>query len=78
MRRMSRVTASVVFMFAVLLLSWGISNHSKALADGPRAAYFPKVTLRTQDNKDVRFYEDLIKGKIVVINFMYTRCDAKL
>ena len=78
MRRMSRATAWVVFMFAVPLLSWGVSNHPKALADGPRAAYFPKVTLQTQDNKDVRFYEDLIKGKIVVINFMYTRCDAKL
>jgi cytochrome oxidase Cu insertion factor (SCO1/SenC/PrrC family) len=78
MRRMSRrVTGWVVFLFALALLSSGVSDRPQALAGGSRAAYFPKVTLQTQDNKNVRFY-DLIKGKIVVINFMYTRCDGKL
>ena len=38
--------------------------------------YFPDVVLRTQDNKKVRFYEDLIKDKIVTINFFYARCDG--
>lgn len=33
--------------------------------------------MKTQDDKEVNFY-DLTKGKIVVINFMYTRCDGKL
>jgi protein SCO1/2 len=41
-----------------------------------RQRYFPDVVLRTQDNSKVRFYEDLIKGKIVTINFFYTRCDG--
>ena len=30
--------------------------------------------LRTQDNKEVRFYDDLIKGKQAVINLMYAEC----
>lgn len=38
------------------------------------AAYFPNHTLITQDDKQVRFYEDLLKGKIVLINFMFTHC----
>jgi protein SCO1/2 len=38
--------------------------------------YFPDVTLRTQDNKQVRFYEDLINGKIVTINFFYANCEG--
>src|SRR5260370_4865988 len=38
------------------------------------ANYFPNVTLVTQDGKTVRFYEDLLKGKMVVINFIYTKC----
>ena len=38
------------------------------------AAYFPNVILTTQDGKDVRFYDDLIKGKIVAINFIYSQC----
>ncbi|HXG94993.1 MAG TPA: SCO family protein [Blastocatellia bacterium] len=38
------------------------------------ASYFPNVTLTTQDGKTVRFYDDLIKGKVVAINLIYTTC----
>lgn len=38
------------------------------------ARYFPNTILITQDNKKVRFYDDLVKGKVVVINLMYTTC----
>jgi protein SCO1/2 len=36
---------------------------------------FPDVVLRTQDNTEKRYYEDLIKDKVVVIQFMFARCD---
>jgi protein SCO1/2 len=32
------------------------------------------VPLITQDGEHVRFYDDLIKGKIVAVNFIYTNC----
>ena len=35
---------------------------------------FPNIQLYTQDNQPVRFYHDLVKDKIVIINFMYTTC----
>ncbi len=35
---------------------------------------FPDVVLKTHDGETVRFYEDLIKGKTVAINFMYVAC----
>jgi protein SCO1/2 len=38
------------------------------------ASYFPNVALTTQDGATVRFYDDLIKGKIVAINLIYTTC----
>jgi protein SCO1/2 len=38
------------------------------------ANYFPNVPLTTQDGKTVHFYDDLLKDKKVVINFIYTRC----
>jgi len=41
-----------------------------------RLRYFPDVALRTQDNKTVRFYQDLIKDKIVTINFFYANCEG--
>jgi protein SCO1/2 len=39
-----------------------------------QARYFPNVVLTTHEGKKVRFYDDLIKNKIVVINFMYANC----
>lgn len=37
---------------------------------------FPNVELQTHDGRTVRFYDDLIKGKIVAINFMYIACKS--
>jgi protein SCO1/2 len=36
--------------------------------------YFPNIELVNQDGKTVHFYDDLIKGKIVAINFIFTHC----
>jgi protein SCO1 len=37
--------------------------------------HFPNVVLTNQDNKKLRFYDDLLKGKIVVIQFMFSNCE---
>jgi protein SCO1 len=36
--------------------------------------HFPNVELVTQYGKKVRLYDDLIKGKVVAINLIYTTC----
>src|SRR5262249_56905814 len=41
-----------------------------------RQRYFPDVILTTHESKKVRFYDDLIKDKIVLINMMYSRCEG--
>lgn len=35
---------------------------------------FPNVELITQDGKKVHFYDDLIKGKVVALELIYTTC----
>lgn len=45
----------------------------KTLAEAS-AGYFPNTVLLTQDGKPVRFYDDLLKGKVVLINFVFTTC----
>ncbi len=40
----------------------------------PGAGRFTNALLRTHENREVRFYDDLIRGKQVVINFMYAEC----
>lgn len=43
-------------------------------AERRRRSRFLNVVLRTHENKAVRFYDDLIRDKFVLINFMYTGC----
>ena len=38
------------------------------------SSHFPNVELITHEGKKVRFYDDLIKGKVVAIELMYTTC----
>jgi protein SCO1 len=56
---------------ATLVLSPGSRASGRWGAD-----YFPNVALTTQDGKVVRFYDDLLKGKAVAVNLIYTRCSA--
>ncbi|HEX3764951.1 MAG TPA: SCO family protein [Kofleriaceae bacterium] len=49
---------------------WGTVSPREAL----RRRFFPDVTLVTHEGKKVRLYEDLIKDKCVMMNFMYARC----
>jgi protein SCO1/2 len=48
----------------------------RVAADNSRwgADYFPNVTLTTHEGKTVHFYDDLIKGKTVAIDLIYTTC----
>jgi len=36
--------------------------------------YFPNIELTTSKGEKVRFYDDLIKDKVVAVNFIYTSC----
>jgi protein SCO1 len=41
-----------------------------------RKRYFPDVPLVSHEGKRVRFYSDLLEGRIVVLNSMYADCTA--
>ena len=60
-----------VATIAFILMS-SISGLSYASPWGE--TYFPNVPLTTHEGKEVRFFDDLIKDKVVAINFIYTSC----
>lgn len=37
--------------------------------------HLPNIPMITQDRRQVRFYDDLIKNKVVSLNFFYAKCD---
>ena len=68
--------------FAAILRPTGAEaakdTNAAASADRERIQrkHFPDVPLLTQDNQRVRFYDDMVKDKIVTINFFYATCEG--
>src|SRR5215472_1899927 len=67
--RLSLTGAAALFIAASVFLLL-----SKTLAANDTASHFPNIELVTQDGEKVHFYDDLIKGKIVAIDMIYTSC----
>ncbi len=47
---------------------------AKVDAAGAARAYMQNPLLLTQDGREVRFFDDILRGKIVMINFVLTTC----
>ena len=54
----------------------GIGAHAEMARGCSGADVIPNVPLRTHENVEVRFYDDLVKGRQVLINMMYATCES--
>ena len=64
-----------LFLLAGAVLSVGAATVFVTTASAAgRLGQNANVPLITQDGQQVHFYDDLIKGKIVAVNFIYTNC----
>ena len=72
------MTAARALPVAVaLLLAAGASAATPAPgqdADAKGRSWFTDTVLVTQEGKPVRFYTDVLREKVVVIDFIFTRC----
>jgi len=69
---MQRTVLASIALLAALTVSTPVTVQAQGRPWGE--GYFPNLPVITHEGKTVRFYDDLIKGKIVVISFIYTRC----
>src|SRR5215204_6339723 len=80
MNRRKWLAASGATLFAGGLSARASGEEPKWKVVSPRekirSRHFPNVVLTTHEGKKVRFYDDLMKDKIVVINFMYVKCEG--
>ncbi|HEU4414328.1 MAG TPA: SCO family protein [Candidatus Angelobacter sp.] len=68
----AHMAVTATFFAAFIFIAVGSTT---AAAQSPWGAnYFPNLPLTTQDGTTVHFYDDVIKGKIVVIDLIYTSC----
>ena len=81
MRNMHKKTRVGLLLGVALLVGVATAQTETKRIKTPRERLaersFPNVTLTTHDGQKVKFYDDLIKDKIVIINFMYVKCDGK-
>src|SRR4051812_15438963 len=61
------------FVFAVVLLA-AVSVFAQEPPKSPAASYFANISLVDQDGHRVNLYDDLMKGKTVVINSFFASC----
>jgi cytochrome oxidase Cu insertion factor (SCO1/SenC/PrrC family) len=73
----------VLLLVACVLGSRVLLAHQASVGEPPAASesatpwggdYFPNTLLTDQDGRQVHFFDDLIKDKVVVINFIFTSC----
>jgi len=51
------------------------ASTKRALSpEARRRRAFPNVTLRTHEGQEVHFYDDVLKGKTVLLHMFYTQC----
>ncbi len=70
-QRWATVATGCAVLCAVVAL---VTNLRATTSQRWEADSFPNVPLITQDGATVRFYDDLLKGKAVAINLIYTTC----
>lgn len=65
-------------LILALVLAAGAAGSAaaapEAAGQGWHGSYFPNLELTTHEGKTVRLYDDLLRGKVVAINFIYTSC----
>lgn len=82
LKRRSLIAALGAAPFAVPLLTQAqeldVSSKFKQISSRERIRqrYFPNLVLTTHEGKKVKFYDDLVKDKIVIFNMFYAKCEG--
>lgn len=74
------IKTSITIALATLVFCFGCSLAAAqepttgANADSPAKKYFTDVVLVNQNGEKMRFYSDLLQGKVVIINSFFATC----
>lgn len=72
-----RAIRIVLALAALAAVGWSLVHSARAEPEAPEwRGRFPNVLLKTHDGRTVRLYDDLVRSRIVTLNFMYIECDG--
>ena len=69
-----KFTVLVLLCLAVSTTQAQQAKLSPAEREAKAREYFTDTKLKTQADRTVRFYSDALKGKVVLMNFVFTQC----
>lgn len=79
-RNLVAALGAAPFVLPVLTAAQSVGTGSKFKVipsrERIRDRYFPNLSLTTHEGRTVRFYDDLVKDKIVVFNMFYAKCEG--
>lgn len=70
-----RRAAPTSVLVALALAATVATGPGEAAADEKARSWFTDTILVDQTGRELRFYSDVLAGRVVVINFIYTRCE---
>ena len=70
----SIIVAAVTFMLAPALYANDLADT--AAAEEKARNYFTNLEVIDQDGRKLKFYDDVLKDKVVAINFIFTHCQG--
>jgi protein SCO1/2 len=75
-RRLGRPVRVLLFCALVVSACAGPDDVRQAGVTGATSTGtpLPNVVFQSDDGRSMRFYDDLVKGRVVLINFMFTTC----
>ena len=72
----NRLITTAILCLVLLGASKVNAQEPAAAPDSPAHKYFTDVELITQNGQKVKFYSDLLQGKVVIINSFFATCQG--
>jgi protein SCO1 len=73
-----RIVVGSTLVTVLILGAWMAAGDALSMRDDTQDAWTAmNVPVQTQDGDRLRFYDDLVKGQAVLINFMFTTCTSE-
>ena len=68
--------ATVALVLAPALFASNTTDAERAASEQKARDYFSNIEVIDQDGQRLKFYDDVLKDKVVAINFIFTNCQG--
>ena len=75
-QRVAVAIAAATFLLAPAVYASNATDAERAASEEKARDYFTNLEVIDQDGRKLKFYDDVLKDKVVAINFIFTNCQG--